>query len=396
MKFTAVIFAISIFACQAFAQEKTTAKGKPKAAPTTPVPAKTPRELIDGLNQANLQEAFRILRSEYINRDDFDYLELNRAAMQGLLNRLEFGASILTEESRSLRNSPYKFHSAKIDDSTAYLRFGKFNKSGVSELDKALKKFREELGDDWKTLIVDLRSPQAQADFAVAAEILGRFRPPNELLFKIRRPGDERPRLFVAKSQPASWSGDLILLVDTETGNVGEIIAGVLKKQNPDDVLIIGEKTRGLTVEYRDVPIGEDRILRYAIAEVVLDDDSSLFQKGIEPDVPAPASRKSKAEIFKLTETGKVPLTKFLFQKQRPRLNEAALVAGTDPELGYYLAKSNGRETEWDKPPLQDRALQQAVDLLTAQAFLSGKKAKSGAGSDEEIDKNAKGDPDED
>ncbi|MEM1443791.1 MAG: S41 family peptidase, partial [Verrucomicrobiota bacterium] len=159
-----------------------------------------------------------------------------------------------------------------------------------------------------------------------------------------------------------------------ETGNVGEIIAAVLsRKANP---LVIGEKTPGLTVEYRDVPLGEDRIMRYAIAEVVLDDDSSIFRTGIEPDIVTPTELPSKHAIFDATESGD-SLTKYLYQKQRPRMNEAALVAGIDPEIDYYILRSNGKETPWDKPLPQDRALQQAVDLLNTNAFLeSGRKTR--------------------
>ena len=347
--------------------------GFSQAKSPTPVPVAEPaadnpkklRELIDGLEQGSLQEAFRLLRSEYIKHDDLDYLEINRAALQGMLDRLDFGAMLLTEKSRSARNSAFRFYREKIDDDTAYLRFGRFEKSEIKQLDEAMADFTADKKID--TLIVDLRSPQAQADFGIAAEILGRFRPPNELLFKIRRPGNDRPTLFISKPTKATWRRDIILLVDTETGNVAEIIAAVLKRQS--DCLIIGEKTPGLTVEYRDVPIGEDRILRYAIAEVVLEDESSIFQKGITPDIPTPTSPKLKQAIYRETEKGR-KLTEFLFQKQRPRLNEAALVAGTDPELDYYLLRSARKPTPWDKPPLQDRALQQAVDLLTTKDFV--------------------------
>ncbi|MCB1065785.1 MAG: hypothetical protein KDN20_23060, partial [Verrucomicrobiae bacterium] len=36
-----------------------------------------------------------------------------------------------------------------------------------------------------------------------------------------------------------------------------------------------------------------------------------------------------------------------------------------------YVARSQGAETEWDKPMLRDRVLRQAVDLLTVNDFLA-------------------------
>lgn len=343
----------------------------PETAPAADDP-ETLSELIDTLNHASLQEAFRLLTNDYINGEELDTLEVNRAALQGMLSRLDFGAMLLTEKSIQDQNSRFVFHAEKINRSTAYLRFGRYNEAGLKELDESLKTFLA--GKEIADLIIDLRSPQAQAEFAIASEILSRFRPPNELLFKIRRPGADRPTLFISKSSPVNWSRNLILLVDRETGNVGEIIAAVLKrKSNP---LVIGETTPGLTVEYRDVAIGEDRVMRYAIAEVVLDDDSSIFRTGITPDIVTPTPLNSKHAIFDATQKDR-KLTEFLYRKQRPRMNEAALVAGIDPEIDYYILRTNGKETPWDKPPLQDRALQQAVDLLNANAFLElGRKTR--------------------
>ncbi|MEM1442529.1 MAG: S41 family peptidase [Verrucomicrobiota bacterium] len=366
-----LLFTLCLVSSLGWAIDETPEVEAPETTPAADDPKKL-GELIDTLDQSSLQEAFRLLTTDYINEEDLDALEVNRSALQGLLSRLDFGAMLLTEKSLQEQNSRFLFHSEKINQTTAYLRFGRYSKDGVQELDEALKTFT---GDqDISDLIVDLRSPQAQADFAIASEILSRFRPPNELLFKIRRPGADRPTLFVSKSAGTNWSRNIILLVDRETGNVGEIIAAVLKrKSNP---LVIGETTPGLTVEYRDVPIGEDRIMRYAIAEVVLDDDSSIFRKGIAPDIITPTELESKHSIFDATQKDE-SLGSFLYQKQRPRMNEAALVAGIDPEIDYYILRSNGKPTPWDTPPPQDRALQQSVDLLNSNAFLeSGRKTR--------------------
>ncbi|HQZ28163.1 MAG: hypothetical protein KBF76_06950 [Verrucomicrobiales bacterium] len=323
------------------------------------------RELIDTLDQASMQEAFRLLTQDYIQHEVLDDLEVNRSALQGMLNRLDFGAMLLTEKSRSERNSPFVFQQAKLTPQIGYVRFGRFVDSELEAFDAAIAGFKEEKG--LTHLILDLRSPQAQAEFAIAAKILSRLRPPNELLFKIRRPGNERPSLFVSTAVSGGWTGDLILLVDGETGNVGEIIAAVLKRET--GCLVIGEQTPGLAVEYRDVPVGEDRILRFAVAEVVLEDDTSIFQKGITPDLINGTVPKTKYDIYRAVDKG-TPLSSFLFQQQRPRMNEAALVAGTDPEIDYYLLLSQQKATPWDRAPIQDRSLQQALDLLETTLFL--------------------------
>ncbi|MCB1228998.1 MAG: S41 family peptidase [Verrucomicrobiae bacterium] len=327
-------------------------------------------QLVDEMDQASLQEAFRILRSDYIKHETLSYLELNRAAMQGLLERLDFGAMLLTKASREAQDSPFSFHAEKLNPSIGYVRFGKFKKAEIDELDEALAEFGA--GDEVRTLIVDLRSPQAMADFEIASSILSRFREVGEILFKIRHPREERPILFTSRDAPKRWNRDILVLIDRETGNVGEIIAAVLRQKK--NCFVIGEKTVGMTVEYRDVPVGGDRILRYAVAEVVLPEGESLFQQGVIPDVRTPSSTKVKQAVFRASE--KEPLAGFVFDHGRPRMNEAALVAGTDPELDYYVARSRGEQTSWDKPILRDRVLRQAVDLLTISRFLPSEEAE--------------------
>lgn len=327
--------------------------------------------LVNGLTQGNLQEAFRLLRTEYIKREDLDYLAVNRAAMQGILERLEFGAMLLTEAQRSARDSPYRYLSDRISSEIVYTRFGKFSRDELSRFDEDLSIWRTD--EKVKTLVLDLRSPQIQADFGIASEILSRFRPPNELLFKIRRPGNDRAVLFSSRPNATSWGKETLLLVDSETGNVGEIIAAVLQRKN--NSLVVGEKSRGLNVEYRDVSIGDDRILRYAIAEVILEDESSIFQVGVTPDLPTPSKLNSKHEVFEAVDKGR-DLKDFLFRIERPRMNEAALVAGTDPELEYYLAKSNQEETKWDIFPPEDKVLQKAVDILRSRDYLDSARRK--------------------
>ncbi|MBL9154112.1 MAG: S41 family peptidase [Verrucomicrobiales bacterium] len=327
------------------------------------------KDLVGELDQASLQEAFRVLRSDYIKRESLSYLELNRAAMQGLLERLDFGAMLLTRADREARDAPYAFFSEKLSPEVGYVRFGKYRRDELEALDKALVRFSGEAGLD--TLIVDLRSPQAMADFEIAAQILSRFRPGGELVFKIRRPHEDRPRLFTTRAGAVVWDRRIIVLIDRETGNVGEIIAAVLR--NTTGSLVIGETTIGMTVEYRDVPLAADRILRYAVAEVALPDGSSLFQKGVTPDVVTVVPSNVKQAVFRASERD--GLAAFVFEKARPRMNEAALVAGTDPELDYYVAKSNGRDTDWDRPILRDRVLRQAVDLLAALPALEAGRA---------------------
>ena len=99
-----------------------------------------------------------------------------------------------------------------------------------------------------ETLILDLRAPQPDADLNAAVRILDRFVEANTVLFKIQKPRDSRPRLYFSQASNQIWGGDLIILVDEETCNAGEVIAALLDQKR--ECIIMGSKTPGTTVEY--------------------------------------------------------------------------------------------------------------------------------------------------
>ncbi|NOX98408.1 MAG: hypothetical protein GXP30_01535, partial [Verrucomicrobia bacterium] len=110
--------------------------------PTTgPKASARVNSIIDQMPQSSLQEAFRHLKKDYIKKETLTYDELNRAALQGLLERLEFGATLLTKGSRAAGNSPFHFFAQELTDEAAYIRPGRFTSKEVGELDKALNIF---------------------------------------------------------------------------------------------------------------------------------------------------------------------------------------------------------------------------------------------------------------
>jgi hypothetical protein len=69
-----------------------------------------------------------------------------------------------------------------------------------------------------------------------------------------------------------------------------------------------------------------------------------------------------KRQIFRLSaEKGMAP---FVYETERPHLNEAALIAGTNPELDVAEAQRRNRGRE--KQPARDPVVQRALDLVTS------------------------------
>lgn len=325
---------------------------------------------IDALDQAALQETFRLLRTNYIEREALTLEELNRAALDGLLARLDFGAELVPITASDPQSTAAIEQSTDVpaviaeplDSGVAYLRPANFSLDSLPLLDAAMGALGQSADT---TLILDLRTPGPPAEFAVAAQILDRFVPDGQPLFTVRKTDDPTPRQFRSSGIP-KWPGKVIALIDDQCTNAAETIAAVLRASL--QVPLIGSATRGRTMQYETAPISATHALRFASAEMRLPDDTSLFRKGLSPDLEIAAAPDVKSAVFARQPKEGVKL--FITNPERPRHNEAALVAKTAPELDFQIAKSAGVSTPYDTPPPQDRALQAAVDVLTARRAL--------------------------
>jgi len=169
-------------------------------------------------------------------------------------------------------------------------------------------------------------------------------------------------RDFVSDQTPL-YSGLIVLLVDGETAGASEVLAAVLRLHN--HAITIGQRTAGRAVDYSDLSLPSGKILRVAVAEAILPDEHSRYPDGVSPDLPVALSAPVKRQIFQQSLTkGIAP---FVFETDRPHLNEAALVAGTNPEIEAAQAAQQRRAQGGEKPSaLHDTVLQRGVDLVTS------------------------------
>ncbi|MDB6118942.1 MAG: hypothetical protein JWO08_2723 [Verrucomicrobiaceae bacterium] len=320
------------------------------------------RPAVDEVSQAAIQSAFQILRRDYIRREDLTLDQLNRAALHGLLERLSFGAELVKADG-SARPPESRVITEALTPRIACLRPSALSDQEVAPMREALLKFKEQ---GINHLVLDLRSPAAPGDFETAASMLELFLPKGLLLFKLKQLGVGDAQPMLSRRDPA-WTGNLVVLVDGETNNLGETVAAVLHQQKR--ALLVGSATRGATVRYETAPIESGWRLRFARAEVLLPDDSSVFRKGLKPDLAIALDTKIKHELF-----GGQKLKPTVFEEARPRFNEAALVSGKNPELDDYIRRSTGEVMNYDTPRPHDAVLQRAVDLLlTNDHFASSK-----------------------
>lgn len=311
------------------------------------------------ISQDGIQTAFRILQKEYIRSNVLTFDELNRAALMGLLQRLDYGAELIPQKLTEVPNALKGVQVELLMPQTGYLRPQAFTGVEAEELEQHLKKFS---AAGVTHLILDLRTPSPPGDFNVVASMLGLFAAKDEVLFKMKQMGQDRAEAEVNRRTPV-WTHKLLVLIDDETNNLGETLAAVLRQRK--QALLIGSPTRGGAVRYETVPVDAGWYLRFARAEVLLADDSSVFKKGLQPDFVVRLETSAKHQAFEASL--KKDVRSVVNDQPRKRFNEAALVKHQNPELDAYIRRSTGEPLSEETPKTHDIVIQRAMDLITAR-----------------------------
>src|SRR5215831_3867167 len=363
-RFLLATLVVSIFGANLAAQSPAPslpAQAGPKMpAQPTPSPSATPtlEELVDSLGPADLQAFMTLLKANFTDPDAITDTELSRATVEGLLVRLPRGITLLPAKESVPGPASGAFYSEVISGRTGYVRLGTLNNTNLQALDKALSGFAAKKVND---LIVDLRASSAMSDLSLAADFAKRFCPKGKPIFTVSKPAGRQDRVFSSDREPV-FRGLLMVLTDSDTSGAVEAIAAALRFYNK--TLIIGQPTAGRAAEYSDLPLPGGKILRLAVAEMISPDGRSLFPEGVNPDLPVEMSLAEKRQIFQSSsEKGLGP---FIYDAGRPHMNEAALLAGTNPELEAAEAAQQRRGHAPEKPPAHDPVLQRALDVVTS------------------------------
>jgi hypothetical protein len=322
----------------------------PTATPSATAPS---RSLIDTLSPADVQKAMDLLKTNYINPEALNDAEIDRAKLEGLLTRLGRGA-VLTSSAEA--NAPAAgFYSDVLSGHVGYLRVGDVTRANLDALDKTLNGFGAKKID---AAVLDLRASTSSNDFDAAADFAKRFCPKGKTLFTLHKVAARQDRTFTADRDP-SFDGLLIVLADSETSGAAEALAAVLHANAK--ALVVGAPTAGRAVEYSDFKLSNTTMLRVAVGEAVLPGGARIFPDGIKPDIAVDMPLNEKREI--LQQSRDKGMAQFVFEAERPHMNEAALMAGRNPEIDAAEAR---RVRGNDKPALRDPVVQRALDVVTS------------------------------
>jgi hypothetical protein len=323
----------------------------PSASPTT-------EDLVNSLGPTDLQAVITLLKTNFTNPDAITDTELNRATVEGLIVRQPRGVMLLSAKENAPAEAPSVFYSEIIGGHIGYVRIGSLSAANLQALDKSLSNFAAR---SVNALIVDLRTSQATTDLSLATEFAKRFCPKGKTLFTLRKPSGRQDRIFSSDRDPA-FRGLVMVLTDGDTIGAAEAIAAALRFYNK--ALVIGQTTAGRAAEYSDLSLPSGKILRVAVAEMVSPDGRPLFPEGIKPDLPVEMSMADKRQIVQLS--GEKGMGPFVYEGGRPHMNEAALLAGTNPEVEAAEAAQQRRGRAPEKPPAHDPVLQRALDVVTS------------------------------
>ena len=329
------------------------AEDTPAAAKPSPTPVPTLRETVDSLDESQIQKAIDALATNYLAPEVLDGASRQRALLEGLLLRLGAGANL--NEVGNATTKPVPFLAEILDGRIGYIRPGAMNAAALKQMDSALGNFADKA---IPAVILDLRGIPDGTEFDIAADFARRFCPKGKILFTIEKPNAKQERILTADRESV-FQGILVVLTDTATSGAAEALAATLRANS--SAMIVGAKTAGGAVEFSEFPIGGGKTIRLAISRVSLPGTGPIFPTGVKPDIEISLIAETQKKILDLTKEKGV--SQFVFDTERPRMNEAALIANTNPEI------SSTTEIEDDSEPLRDTVLQRAVDLVTAISF---------------------------
>ena len=220
--------------------------------------------------------------------------------------------------------------------------------------------FLSELPPEVTTLLLDLRAPQPPAPLAGTLPLVSLFVPEKTPLYQIVAP-PTAPVLQIS-AKPPVWTRRVWLLLDNRTPPPAELAAHLLVRHL--NALTFGTPTLGMLSETTDRPLGPRHIIRLPAATVLWPDDTRLTGTPLVPKIPVQPSPESRRMLLTLTDAAAIAA--HLSETDRPRPNEAALMAGIPPEIPTTLPSV----TSSSNSHLPDPVLQQAMDLLQTAEFL--------------------------
>lgn len=318
----------------------------------------------------DFREIYELIRT---NAGGLSETELNRAAVDGLLNALGPRATIVTNAAAGDDTNAAVVTKALIfDHNIGYLRITRIDDESPKTVGDTLAALGST--NQLKGAVLDLRFSDG-TDYSAAAAIAD---------------------LFVSKAEPLlNWGNGAVsshaktnaiampvaVLVNHNTAGAAEALAAVIRQTGTG--LVLGNHTAGCALLTRDFPLKDGRRLRIGTTPVMLGDGSAMSTQGVKPDIDVTVNLEDErayyADAFRvlaktnasgnLSNTNDASGTNVA---RRARLNEAELVRERK-EGASFDPDAPPRPAEPQAPVVSDPALARAIDLLKGLAVVRQK-----------------------
>jgi hypothetical protein len=315
----------------------------------------------------HFQEIFRLLR---VNLPNITEDELNRAAVEGLVNHFHPRVFLSREESQTPAN-PKQVALGKsevYDRDYGYIRVAHVLPGLGEEIRAAWKKLSA--SHDFKGLVLDLRFADGE-DYEAAADAADLFQSKEQRLLTW---GDHSAS---SKSKSDPLKVPLTVLVNRETAGGAEALAAVLRETGM--ALLIGSRTAGRVYVFKQFELSNGQRLGIASSPVRVGDDEKPIERvvpDVEVNVRPEDERAYFADAYKTLSRSPAPSAASspsvsTNRAGRRRINEAELVRiQRDGQDLDELDAAAGTVNERSEPVMRDPALVRALDLLKGIAIV--------------------------
>lgn len=324
----------------------------------------------DALSTEDLNRALETLWSRGFEASPQDPTAARRETLNRALQSLGPGTALLppaTPNSKTATADCPLFHEL-LHGKIGFIRLGDAQPDWEEKLANALHDFDQV---QVRGLILDLRRSRGGSlqQAALLASLL--IAPRNQTLFQARDLHSQKTESFPATGG-TQRTHPHVILINRETSGAAEVLAAALRDHLK--AILLGQPTAGAAADYAEVPLSNGSRFRYPSREALLPDGSSLFRKGLSPDLSLQVPEEIEASVLR-TAAAHSKVSPLLTEPMRPHFNEAALMHKKNPETEAWIreqlaiAKKN-TESAAQKIP-RDETLIRALDFLQSLPALS-------------------------
>ncbi len=246
---------------------------------------------------------------------------------------------------------------SRVEGKIGYVRITSFNEQTDKGLERAIKKIKDEVGDELQGIVLDLRNnPGGLLDQAIA--VSDAFLDRGEIVSTRSRKPEDTQR-FNARTGDLASGLPVVVLINSGSASASEIVAGAL--QDHRRAVILGTKSFGKGSVQTIMPLSGNGAMRLTTARYYTPSGRSIQAKGVEPDILV-----KQAKLEEITSS-------------RPRRSEASLRGALDTgkseddkDAKPSDEPKDGAEASDDADPkAQDYQLSRALDLIRGLSIMN-------------------------